>query len=153
MLSRRYEESPNAIGSLQDTEENRRKFAQHSEEFNMRNEIYVELFGGGKTDESGGGGGGGGASSLVAGGGGYDEDEDEHTCRFCFNGGDDLITPCNCKGSTKYVHLECLKQWQRSVLLTQSTHPKYQTKIDEICNVCDTRFRVKGKSRREQLLE
>eukprot|EP00750_Incisomonas_marina_P003276 INCI13042.3.p1 GENE.INCI13042.3~~INCI13042.3.p1 ORF type:complete len:1029 (-),score=161.50 INCI13042.3:433-3519(-) len=148
LLSFMYEESPNAIGSLQDTDENRRKFAQQSEEFNMRNEIYVELFGGGKSDDSGGG-----ASVLAAGGGGYDEDEDEHTCRFCFNGGDDLITPCNCKGSTKYVHLECLKQWQRSVLLTQSTHPKYQTKIDEICNVCDTRFRVKGKSRREQLLE
>ena len=30
---------------------------------------------------------------------------------------------------------------------------RYQTKIDEICNVCDKRFRVKGKSRREQLLE
>ena len=31
------------------------------------------------------------------------------------------------------MHLSCLRQWQKSVLLTQSTHPKYQTRIDEIC--------------------
>lgn len=49
--------------------------------------------------------------------------------------------------------MECLQQWQRSVLLSQSTHPKYQTKIDEVCNVCNTPFKYKGKSRREQLVE
>ena len=61
------------------------------------------------------------------------EDESGDVCRFCFNGGD-LVAPCACKGSTKYVHVSCLEQWQKSVLLTQSTHPKYQTQIDEFCN-------------------
>ena len=81
-----------------------------------------------------------------------EEDEDQDVCRFCFEPGN-LIAPCACKGSTKWLHLECLKQWQKSVLLIQPTHPKYQTAIDEVCNICETRFTIKGKSRREAIME
>jgi hypothetical protein len=77
---------------------------------------------------------------------------DEPACRFCHNPGE-LVCPCECKGSSQYVHLQCLQQWQKSVLLSQSTHPDYQTKIDEICNVCGTPFRFKGKTRRQQIME
>ena len=58
-----------------------------------------------------------------------DSDEDEDVCRFCLAPGD-LHCPCECKGSNRFVHIGCLRQWQKSVLLTQSTHPTYQTKID-----------------------
>ena len=34
-------------------------------------------------------------------------------CRYCFSDEDynDLITPCLCEGSMKYVHTKCLKDW------------------------------------------
>ena len=39
------------------------------------------------------------------------DDEDEEICRYCFSGVEDgeLITPCDCRGGQKYVHLECLR--------------------------------------------
>lgn len=37
------------------------------------------------------------------------------TCRICISGESSkknpLIAPCNCTGSMKFVHYECLKQW------------------------------------------
>ena len=42
------------------------------------------------------------------------------------------------------VHLECLREWQKSVLLTQPTHPKYHTSIDRVCNVCLEPFTGEG---------
>eukprot|EP00828_Plagiopyla_frontata_P033783 TRINITY_DN43894_c0_g1_i1.p1 TRINITY_DN43894_c0_g1~~TRINITY_DN43894_c0_g1_i1.p1 ORF type:complete len:117 (-),score=13.77 TRINITY_DN43894_c0_g1_i1:225-575(-) len=36
------------------------------------------------------------------------------SCRICFSGnftkGNPLISPCNCSGSLKYIHLQCLQQ-------------------------------------------
>ena len=60
-----------------------------------------------------------------------------------------------CRGSNEWVHLQCLQEWQKSVLLTQSTHPKYQTSIDRICNVCLEPFTGKGipSSRKERILQ
>ncbi|KAI3631044.1 hypothetical protein MIR68_010534 [Amoeboaphelidium protococcarum] len=46
------------------------------------------------------------------------DDNDDKTCRICFGGSDDIptlgrfLSPCKCKGSMKYVHLECLQQWR-----------------------------------------
>lgn len=39
------------------------------------------------------------------------------TCRFCFeeateDEGGQLVAPCKCSGSQKYVHVQCLKRWQ-----------------------------------------
>ena len=55
----------------------------------------------------------------------------------------------------EWVHLECLRAWQRSVVLTQPTHPKYQTNVDAVCNVCLEPFTGAGapRSRHEQVLE
>lgn len=35
-------------------------------------------------------------------------------CRICLDEDDqkDLISPCNCSGSTKYVHRDCLENWR-----------------------------------------
>ena len=49
--------------------------------------------------------------------------------------------------------MDCLKQWQKSVLLTQSTHPKYQTNIDKVCTICSTLFNIKSKSRHQSIVE
>jgi hypothetical protein len=35
---------------------------------------------------------------------------DDATCRICFEKGD-LISPCLCTGSSKYVHSSCLEKW------------------------------------------
>lgn len=45
-------------------------------------------------------------------------DDDEAFCRICYSdkspitGKSDLISPCNCNGSVKYVHHSCLKMWR-----------------------------------------
>jgi len=43
---------------------------------------------------------------------------DNRVCRICFGGANDilesgkLISPCKCKGSMKYVHVNCLNEWR-----------------------------------------
>lgn len=43
-----------------------------------------------------------------------EEPADERTCRICFCGPEEgrLISPCMCKGTMKYVHLDCLQHWR-----------------------------------------
>ena len=52
------------------------------------------------------------------------------TCRFCHDDADvgELICPCNCKGSMKYVHSECLRKWRLY------SGKKYT------CMICQTRY-------------
>ena len=78
---------------------------------------------------------------------GDDTDEDEETkrfCRYCFD--DDaqerLITPCSCCGDQKYVHLSCLRRWQRMELVNQPAHPLFWTEREryKICGVCKGKF-------------
>jgi len=39
----------------------------------------------------------------------------ERECRLCLGrGGDNLIAPCNCSGSSRWVHQTCLDQWRSS---------------------------------------
>jgi E3 ubiquitin-protein ligase DOA10 len=33
------------------------------------------------------------------------------SCRICFDEGEDLLTPCACKGSAAHIHGECLAKW------------------------------------------
>ena len=78
--------------------------------------------------------------------GNANEGEDaEMLCRFCFDEGTDddpLLTPCLCKGDQKYVHKSCLEKWQRSVLVSQPTHPAFYARDvrQEVCNVCKGTF-------------
>eukprot|EP01084_Bolivina_argentea_P072244 131207_1 len=41
-----------------------------------------------------------------------DDDEDK-VCRYCLDGNNatNLISPCDCEGTSKYVHQDCLAQW------------------------------------------
>jgi len=58
--------------------------------------------------------------------------EDEKECRNCHTpGGDDLIAPCACSGSIRYVHRSCLNSW-RAV----SPNPlSFDT-----CDVCGSKY-------------
>ena len=60
---------------------------------------------------------------------GKEEEEEEKMCRYCFGNEEDgpLVSPCACLGGQKYVHMDCLKRWQRMVLVSQPTHPAFYT--------------------------
>mmetsp|Transcript_28171 Transcript_28171/g.45282 ORF Transcript_28171/g.45282 Transcript_28171/m.45282 type:complete len:465 (+) Transcript_28171:84-1478(+) len=82
-----------------------------------------------------------------------DVDDEEKICRYCFDGEDDgeLISPCSCSGGQKYVHLKCLRQWQRMVLVTQPTHPAFYDRDlrHQTCNVCKGEFTCPPPTRHE----
>jgi hypothetical protein len=106
----------------------RRKYALDSVYFNAQNENYVELFDSPDEEEA--------AEDLRLLRMGMqieaDGEDSDKACRFCLVDSGELVAPCECKGSGAWVHVGCLRQWQKSVLLTQSTHPQYQTHIDEV---------------------
>jgi hypothetical protein len=33
------------------------------------------------------------------------------TCKYCYESGNNLISPCKCDGHLKYVHKDCLTSW------------------------------------------
>eukprot|EP01062_Namystynia_karyoxenos_P026276 TRINITY_DN20464_c0_g1_i1.p1 TRINITY_DN20464_c0_g1~~TRINITY_DN20464_c0_g1_i1.p1 ORF type:complete len:1032 (+),score=333.23 TRINITY_DN20464_c0_g1_i1:132-3227(+) len=86
------------------------------------------------------------------------EEEDEPKCRYCLCGEDDgddpLVTPCKCKGDQRWCHVECLRRWQRSVLVQQPTHPQHhrEDRRQSQCNVCKADFNVPPPSRAELML-
>ena len=81
--------------------------------------------------------------------------DDEQLCRFCFESaeekGEALISPCLCKGDQKYVHLSCLRRWQRAVLVSQPTHPAFYDRDPRhyVCNVCKGSFTCEPPTRLE----
>jgi ubiquitin-conjugating enzyme E2 J2 len=95
MMSFMYEESTESIGSLLDSWKNREKMAKDSELFNMQNETYVQLFGGGEENDGEDGAGDDGdapqgkgtAKPKTALQNAIEEDDgledDEDVCRFC----------------------------------------------------------------------
>lgn len=85
--------------------------------------------------------------------------EEDRMCRYCLGPSDadepddPLISPCRCKGGQEWCHLSCLKRWQRSVLVTQPTHPAFYERDERqfICNVCNSHFAVDPPSRSEMM--
>ena len=73
-------------------------------------------------------------------------------CRICY--GNDttidnpLICPCICKGSMKYIHYKCLKNWLNSKIETDlSINPEIEEEVgltycakDLACELCKTKF-------------
>lgn len=84
-----------------------------------------------------------------------DDSDPERMCRYCLStdddGGGELISPCACKGGQRWVHAACLLAWQRSVLVTQPTHPAFYADDvrQSVCNVCRTPYDRPPPSRRE----
>ena len=60
--------------------------------------------------------------------------EISNPCRICFENTPPLIHPCKCSGSSKYVHLVCLKTW----ISSQHSNPKGSQ-----CEVCRTKYKMK----------
>ena len=63
-------------------------------------------------------------------------------CRFCLEDADEdqLVAPCNCDGSHKFVHAECLAEWRRG------RFPGARRR----CNVCNARWTTKPPPRAER---
>lgn len=59
-------------------------------------------------------------------------------CRVCFEerstSDNPLISPCMCKGSQRFIHLRCLRIWQRHALSSRNRRRAF------CCNVCKTPF-------------
>lgn len=71
------------------------------------------------------------------------EVECEACCRICFcnevTESNPLIAPCECTGSIKFIHVECIKSWLRSRIQTKTTGlvVSYYSN-DLICELCKT---------------
>eukprot|EP00656_Telonema_subtile_P022117 TRINITY_DN2318_c0_g1_i9.p1 TRINITY_DN2318_c0_g1~~TRINITY_DN2318_c0_g1_i9.p1 ORF type:complete len:220 (+),score=12.86 TRINITY_DN2318_c0_g1_i9:281-940(+) len=57
----------------------------------------------------------------------------ERTCRICLDGDGRLISPCLCRGSSKFVHVECLNAWRAQ---SASNVSFFQ------CDVCGYRYNL-----------
>ncbi|KAL1495617.1 hypothetical protein AB1Y20_016485 [Prymnesium parvum] len=58
------------------------------------------------------------------------------SCRFCFEAGGELIAPCRCAGTQKYVHAACLRRWRAHARLKlHATDDRAST-----CSVCRAPF-------------
>ncbi|KAF4683494.1 hypothetical protein FOZ63_008243 [Perkinsus olseni] len=65
------------------------------------------------------------------------DDCEELICRICFGSeetkGNDLIAPCMCKGTQKWVHVSCLQRWQRAMQIIGGDLANEKATT---CNVC-----------------
>ena len=68
----------------------------------------------------------------------YDIEEGE-ICRICFEGGEGLIAPCLCAGSSKWVHRRCLDNWRAT---------RHNPQCFTHCNTCNYQYRVWLKQQR-----
>lgn len=56
-------------------------------------------------------------------------------CRFCLEDApiEELLAPCRCEGTSRFVHAACLRRWQRQVATDQRS---------AICSVCKSVFKL-----------
>lgn len=71
-----------------------------------------------------------------------DEDDEEFLCRFCWQPADEdrggeLLAPCRCSGSVKYIHRRCLGAWQRTQRSQGALRKSYR------CDICKERYHVR----------
>ena len=80
-------------------------------------------------------------------------EEEPNICRFCFEGEDcgELIEPCSCSGSQRFVHVQCLRRWQaHQILAAASRRTASETPVIQ-CNVCHATLSVPPPSGKELL--
>jgi RING-variant domain len=61
-------------------------------------------------------------------------EDKKQICRICFEGEEDLISPCSCSGSIKWVHRSCLDKWRNQCRSSESEHFHNQSQRCEICH-------------------
>lgn len=63
-------------------------------------------------------------------------------CYMCFDDEDTddnpLISPCKCRGDTRYVHVGCLRKWHTAEADNQIC---FLSSVDATCSVCKTTFK------------
>lgn len=59
-------------------------------------------------------------------------DNEEVFCRICYDSKGELYQVCECNGSIKYIHKNCLIQWIRKF---PSYHPNYNN-----CELCNQKY-------------
>ena len=63
--------------------------------------------------------------------------DDQHikVCRVCLDEEDqkDLISPCNCAGTTKYIHRDCLENW-RATNINEDNYKR--------CEICHFKYEI-----------
>lgn len=67
----------------------------------------------------------------------YNQEEEMMSCRICYEKDETcskLISPCLCKGSSKWTHIHCLETWQDYSLQAQKPKKAY------ICSICLSPF-------------
>jgi len=68
--------------------------------------------------------------------------DDVPTCYMCFDEENTpvnpLVSPCACLGSTRYVHLNCLRRWHTADAENQIC---FLSSVDVTCSVCKTTFK------------
>jgi putative AlgH/UPF0301 family transcriptional regulator len=76
------------------------------------------------------------ASAAAAAAAPDDEPSEPLQCRVCLSEDTEsnLVAPCNCAGSQRHIHLDCLRKWQRSV--------EGEIRARR-CNVCDSDFKIR----------
>eukprot|EP01017_Pseudomicrothorax_dubius_P032908 TRINITY_DN4354_c0_g1_i1.p1 TRINITY_DN4354_c0_g1~~TRINITY_DN4354_c0_g1_i1.p1 ORF type:complete len:490 (+),score=89.00 TRINITY_DN4354_c0_g1_i1:221-1690(+) len=76
------------------------------------------------------------------------------TCRICLMDGNEsdnpFISPCNCSGTVKYIHINCLQLWLKSKLTTKQTPTVtsivWKSLECELCKrIFPSRFDINGK--------
>ena len=62
--------------------------------------------------------------------------DEERICRICFGEEDreSLIAPCACRGSMKYVHADCLREWLSKTVNSDSRRT---------CGQCNTNYKLR----------
>jgi len=60
--------------------------------------------------------------------------EEEATCRICKDEEGPFIAPCKCRGSSAYVHPECLQKWVETK--TQSAGESEDGELHLTCEIC-----------------
>ncbi|ORX55859.1 hypothetical protein BCR36DRAFT_320399 [Piromyces finnis] len=81
-------------------------------------------------------------------------ENDKRVCRICFGGVNDvlesgkLISPCKCKGSMKYVHVNCLNEWRLASANKASYYQcdqckyKYNFQRTKLANFISNKFSI-----------
>ena len=68
----------------------------------------------------------------------------DKTCRYCLMDDEDddnfLISPCNCSGSMKYAHIDCLSQWISTKMKTKVTESFIHFSYYKFCELCKVKL-------------
>ena len=66
-------------------------------------------------------------------------------CRICLESDEigNLISPCNCRGSSQWVHTECLNEWRNTNINTRSNRQ---------CEICLFNYIISSAERKETFI-